>query len=439
MNKRQILFTFLPAAAILVGGSIMIHFGYLRIDELGKERAKIERDARSLGVKVPAGFGRSDDKGPRITKRWLRPSSRKHAHYKSSLVGLIGDLQQARYDGRKYDLDTQKMQGTLEATLMDLSPAQVRSLLLALRESDDIEYEERERLIGFALEMLEDRYPDEFIEIALLPGSLIWDPLRSKAIALWAERDINGLIDWMKKNGESRPDVVTSENWAEIASSVSKGDPAFAFRILGDLSEGDQWRYILSITCKERTDESRTETLRALRKHLASTQSPDARKQQAARAYEAFGSSLMYQTCDESIAWLEAAGLDDGEREMIFDGIGYNETQRDRPKWLAWMAENLPPELRDSRTSAIVEKWTGYDFHAAGSWLANSPDNPAKPVAIRAYAEAVAPFEPENAEKWALTLPADAQREKLLEAIHGRWPTGDDAAKAAFAARHGIR
>ncbi len=438
MKKRPIFFTFLPTAAILFTGSVIIQFGYLRIEELGKEQAKIANEARSLGIKVPAGIGRGHDTGPRITKRWLRPSSRKHEHYKSSLVGLIGDLQQARYDGRKDDLDTQKMESLLETTLMDLSPTQVRSLLLALRENDDIEYEERKRLIGFAIEMLEDRYPDEFIEIGLLPGSLISDPLRSKAFVLWAERDINGLIAWMKRNQESRPDMVNAKSWGDIASSVSKSNPALAFQILGDLSEDNQWRHIISITCQKRTDESRTETLQALREHLA-TQSPESRAQQATRAYEAFSYSLMSQTCDESIAWLEAAGLDDKEREMIFNSIGYNQTQRDRPKWLAWISENLPPELRDRRTSAILEKWTEYDFHAAGTWLANSPDNPAKPAAIRAYAEAVAPFEPENAEKWSLTLPDRAQRQELLETIHQRWPAGEDAAKAAFAARHGIR
>ena len=59
-------------------------------------------------------------------------------------------------------------------------------------------------------------------------------------------------------------------------------------------------------------------------------------------------------------------------------------------------------------------------------------------AAVRAYAKTVAPYEPQTAANWALTLPAGDERTGLLKTIHGHWKSQDEAAAARFAEQHGL-
>jgi hypothetical protein len=87
----------------------------------------------------------------------------------------------------------------------------------------------------------------------------------------------------------------------------------------------------------------------------------------------------------------------------------------------------------------MIQNWTEKDYRAAGTWLASTPDSPTKQAAVRSYAETVAPYDPETAAQWALTLPADEKRTQTLKRIHQQWPKDDAAGAAAFAEKNGIK
>ena len=55
------------------------------------------------------------------------------------------------------------------------------------------------------------------------------------------------------------------------------------------------------------------------------------------------------------------------------------------------------------------------------------------------YAETLAPFEPDSAAQWAMTLPPGKDREETLANIYEKWPKNDESAKKAFAKLHGIQ
>ena len=68
------------------------------------------------------------------------------------------------------------------------------------------------------------------------------------------------------------------------------------------------------------------------------------------------------------------------------------------------------------------------DHRAAGEWLTALQDGPAKPIAVAAFAKTVAPYDPDIAAQWAMTLPPGNQRDGLLkeaERIRAREKTAE--------------
>jgi hypothetical protein len=94
--------------------------------------------------------------------------------------------------------------------------------------------------------------------------------------------------------------------------------------------------------------------------------------------------------------------------------------------------------MRAERVGNLVSQWTQQDYLAAGQWLTEVPDGPAKTPAVCAYAETVAEYEPQVAAQWALTLPAGEARQRTLLRIYQNWPKADAAAAAAFAKEQGL-
>jgi hypothetical protein len=59
-------------------------------------------------------------------------------------------------------------------------------------------------------------------------------------------------------------------------------------------------------------------------------------------------------------------------------------------------------------------------------------------VAVEAYVEAVAPYEPHIAAQWAMTLPSGSGRATALKTIYQNWPANDPEGAAGFARAHGM-
>ncbi len=111
-------------------------------------------------------------------------------------------------------------------------------------------------------------------------------------------------------------------------------------------------------------------------------------------------------------------------------------------QWVEWIARTAPAGKADATIRKLVNRWTNDDHQAAGNWLASAPENPAKNVAIRSFAETVSKYVPETAAQWAMTLPAGEARATTLKTIYKNWPKDDAASKAAattFANEHRIK
>ncbi len=426
-------------AALMVMAGMRVAFRNQRIiASLGTEHEILVAQAAAMGL-VP-GSADTGKAGFR-TKKFQREerAGRSAPASLARIMDLALRVQQAGYDGKSKDLGTQKMDTELKDGLMHLSPQQIRELLGFLRKNDEIEYETRQSLATFAMAMLKERDFEAFLEICLESTDLLEEHLLNSAFAEWVRRDPGAAVAWVRKNGKARPELVNEDTKSALIVAASDTDPAFAFDLVSELALERGWAAAMRIANRANTPERRTATLAALRGYLSGLDDPQARAYAAQKAYYEFGWSMRLQGYEAAVAWIGGANLSSQELEWVADGLGYNAIRENHTEWFGWMAENLSPTKRDERISAIIGGWAKSDFHAAGSWLADAPDDAViKPVAVRAYAEAVAPFEPVNAEQWALTLPAGESRQALLWRIHRSWPETDVAARAAFAKRHGL-
>ncbi|MCB1131593.1 MAG: hypothetical protein KDN05_10720, partial [Verrucomicrobiae bacterium] len=282
-------------------------------------------------------------------------------------------------------------------------------------------------------------------------GEMMGKHIVGSALATWAKDDPMGALEWVRKNGETHPELVNDETKASLLSGVASKDPALAFELLGKLygkadsdSEIQSASAISRITGAARTPEERTATLAALRAYAATLQDPKQRQRIIDRGLEslAFGGGYRNTGFESTTTWLDSANLTPKELDAATQNIGHTVRLADTGRWIEWLGgSGLPEEGANQRIHRLAAEWTREDYQAAGQWLATAPDSTAKQTAVQAYAQTVFPYEPDIAVQWANTLPAGKTRQQTFEAIHKSMPRNSDAEKAAaeaFATEHGI-
>ncbi len=354
-------------------------------------------------------------------------------------------IQQAKYQGKMDDIETLKLNTEFLDGLMRLDSRGIQELLGLLRKDDLIEYDTRMEIATFAMNMLKERDLDACLKICLDSTDLLEENLMDRVVAEWARKDVNAALAWMKQHATARPDIVNDDSKSALIYAVgdvavTANDYRTAFNLISELKIKYDYLGAKSIIMKAQTSERRSLALAEFRNFTSGIENTDDRERIARGGFSALAQSLRLETTDDAIAWVNNASFSQVELDMFADRFNHNTIEKNHSKWFDWMNENLTPERRDEKIISVVGRWTGYDYHAAGEWLANAPDDGViKPVAVRAYVEAVAPFEPKNAEDWALTLPANDMRQELLLQIYQQWPKGNEAEKSAFATRHDLK
>jgi hypothetical protein len=263
----------------------------------------------------------------------------------------------------------------------------------------------------------------------------------SLALSGWAKDDPMGALEWVRKNGEKFPDLVTDDAKLGLITGAAAQDPKLALQLIGELKLKDPNNSIRTITYAAKTPEERTATLAALREHFATVTDQAERDRLMNTAF----SSLADNTAEDGFAaatqWISTAELSPKELETLATNLTYNVKSEETGQWIGWLGETLPAGKADEPIRDMIRHWTQSDYQAAGTWLAKAADSPTKQVAVRGYAETVAKYDPETAAQWALTLPAGKDRTETLRQIYQQWPKTDDASKAAaetFKTEHGI-
>ena len=190
------------------------------------------------------------------------------------------------------------------------------------------------------------------------------------------------------------------------------------------------------VTPIRKSSGQRTALLGDLLNHLATLHDPKQVEEVRREAFEAFARGVDPGSTDSDIEWI--SGGTALEKALFAEGLTYSSTGEASGRWLEWMALNLNPAQLGQPVADLMEEWTEADYQAAGKWLATTAESPAKQVAVQAYVEVIANYEPQVAIQWAMTLPEGAKRDASLSAIHGNWPLDDPEGKTAFQRAHNM-
>lgn len=408
---------------------------------------KLVAEASEQGISLDPNHSANS---PRSTKR---PREDKEASVKQTAAAVIAfakELEAQKDKGGPPDEARQKRILELMDRMMSLDTAQLKIVMAEIRASTELKDEMRQGLIGFSIMTLADKHPQASLALLSESADLFKDDgmkknLITSSLSRWAKDDPLGAVDWVRKNSEKFPDLLTDDAKNGLIGGAAAQNPKLAFQLIGELGIKDASRAISRIASAAKTSTERTTTLGALRDYLANIQDDTARKKALGGAIRSLGDSASSEGFETASQWVASAKLTPEELASFANGLlnnGDPARSGDAGQWIEWLGANLPADKADNKIQEMVRDWTQKDYQAAGQWLTSAPNGPAKNSAICSYAEAIASYEPEVASQWAMTLPPGKDRDSTLREIYENWPKEDPAAKEAadaFAKLHGIK
>ncbi len=327
-----------------------------------------------------------------------------------------------------------------------MKPADWRKYLAEVYECEDLVEEARRIHCHHALSSILDTHPrdglDLYIEAADRFPEIVQGIMIARALVTWADEDFEGVLQWMKEQIQERPYVMNDDVRCSLVWKAAKSDIDLAFRLIGELEISSPMNATQTIMGLAKTGEARMATLKSLREFLPTIEDGRKRRDAGNYAVGVLGRMLVEDGFDEGSRWAGNAGLTAGELIALGYELGYAVKPGEEARWTEWFGARLPGSQCERPVRSIVRQWTEQDYQGVGNWLNTVPAGEMKNVAITAYAELVAGYEPEAAANWALTLGEGERRQKLLRKIYLEWPKNDPASKAAadaFGDAHGVR
>jgi hypothetical protein len=433
-------FSIALSAVILVVGAGLGWREHQRLETVREIHRILTAEAELLGISTAP----SDAAEPLVTKREREDRDAVARNAAAEFVAFAKEMEAHEKAGTGESLQPRIME--MMKLMMSLDASQLKILIAELRASKELKDEMRQGLIGFSIMTLASDHPQAALALFTESADLFEDGgmgghVISSALSRWAKDDPMAALDWVRKNAEKHPDLVTEDAKRGLVSGAAVHDPKLAFKLIGELGLKDRSAAVAGIFSVAKTSEERTAALAALRDHVSALAGKE-RGKTFSDALSSFGSSLAGEGFESAIRWIDAAGFTPEELENLAGGMDHNVKTSETGRWIQWMSEALPPEKLGESVSGLVRRWTENDYQAAGTWLAAAPEGPAKLASVKAYADTISRYEPEVAAQWAMTLPAGKDRSETIRTIHKNWPRkapADKEAAAAFAREHGIK
>jgi len=407
---------------------------------LRQDREKLAAQALKLGLHVdsPAQSGQ-----PKITKRQREERDNQTRSVSSQIIAFARTMEEHDKNGSDSDAAFQKQGMELMERLMDLDPEQLKLVIDSLRADQGISEDTRRDMIGFSIIMLAEDHPAAALSLFTASSDLMDDSDMGQQVIIsslgkWAKEDPRAALAWIEENSKNHPELADDDTKCSVLSGAAQTNPKLAFQLLSELGLKEMSGAIQSITEAGKTPEERAAILTAFRAHVAGINNPAELDAQREEALGGLARTISGESFDSVTKWVASQNLSPEESDQFAGGISYDTTKAETGKWIEWMSKTLPPDKLGERVGDLVGQWTQQDYLSAGKWLSAEPEGPAKTAAVKSYAETVAEYEPLVAAQWAMTMPAGQEREDTLKSIYENWPNKDAAAKAAFAAEHGI-
>lgn len=398
--------------------------------EAGK--AGISHATRERPARRP-GEAERNAEAHRLAKAWLNdPKARKP-------IVVPSHEQLTETEQRIRNLDAGQLKTLFEDLLTELEndPS-----IIAERIADMLRQFARRRPRE-ALDLI-DRHPDTLHQTGVLP-----DIIR-ESLGAWADFDGPGAVSWLADHWEDLPESSRTTSVFSVFGPIAKQSPRMALQISEalPLDESATHDLLHSVISAAHTNEARTAALAALRECRAGKLGGELAAGLVSSRLGDVGQELQREPFAEASRWLEDAGLDEEEWNRICSGLvsNYgNQGGKEFPAWIEWMGRQLPARAGPDASgplACMMERWTERDYEAAGHWLVEAQDGPAKVAAVAGYVRAISPYDLDTALQWIESLPDERDRMGLLRSIHWNLPKKTDEEKAAaaeFAAEHGIK
>lgn len=408
---------------------------------LREKHRQIVQEAASLGVSADASKPFTPTKA---TKRQREDSSRKAKDFANTLVAFAKEMKDVQDSGKQPDEATKKRMMEIMDGMLSLNGEELKILISEMRNRTDMDDEMRKGMIGFSIMMLAQQHPETALAIFTESSDLLDDNGMSKhvlssALSQWAKDQPLAALEWIKKNAEKHPDLVTDEAKRAVIAGAAQKDFGLAFQLSAELKlSADDGSMLGQMARTANTPERQTEFLAALRKQAANTTDKADGEKLLQSGLRSLFSQVSESGYDKTMEWMKSSNLSPDETAKLTEGLNYYTTKADTGKWLDWLStQSLDHEQSENTTRNLVRNWTEGDYKAAGEWLAKSPAGPLKETATVAYLETVAPYDPDVAAQWAETLTGD-KRTSAMKRIRDALKQKDKPAAEEFAKRHGI-
>lgn len=412
-----------------------------RLTQVRASHAKLIATAGQLGISVDF----SDPDAPVRTIKRNRDHKAADAKLMAAeLIAYAKEMEAMEQAGNTPTEVQQKRIMEFMDRMMSLDSSQLKTLIIEISNAKGVSDEIRTNLLGFSVMTLANDHPQLaltlFTESAdLLEESGLNNYLISSSLAKWANDDPLGAVEWVKKNNLKFPDLITDDAKRSLISGAATQDPKLAFKLIGELGIKEVSHAIVSIVSSAKTPEEQTNTLSALREHLATLNDEKTKKDLSAAAMQNLAHEVKNAGFEAGTRWVDDSKLTPAELEGFVRGLNGRLKSEEQGQWIEWIGEKLPAKESARNIKSLVSEWTRTDYQAAGKWLSATADGLTKHTAIRSYAETIASYEPATAAQWAMTLPPGKQRDETLGNIYENWPPNDTAAKEAFKQEHGIK
>lgn len=408
-----------------------------RLASSRERHAKLLPVATSLGISI-------DPTHPNEVVRAIRSHEDRTARPKltaAECIAFAKDMKEAKdkQGGRLDDAMRGRMMEFLDG-LAALNATELKAILTAIHVTSDLDDESRDHLVSFVIQALINQHPQAALAFFAEPPDTIIENrgyYLSTALKRLAKDNPMAAAEWIRIHGEKFPDEVDDRLKRRLLSRAAVQDPKLAFQLIGELGFENRDSAVSAIIDAAKTPEDRTATLAVFRAYLSTPEGK--RASDEARSFSSFAYSAK-DGFESATSWIAASHLSPKELDDLAWGLPNEVKPAETGRWIEWIGQTLPGKA-DITIDTMMERWTEKDYQAAGTWLTQAADGPAKQAAVASYAKTVAPYEPETAAQWAITLPPGRTRIIALQTVYEKWPKNDPAAKEAaeaFAEKHGI-
>lgn len=441
MNRNTKLSLF-ATSLILVCVAVAIGRNHATLRQLQETQVRLQQRMKKSGT---ASMGSAHDGDERWARR--RDTEDRVANAKA-VAGKVAaywlNMQQLVKQDAKTRLAPDESRERrfieIQEELLKLDADQLKIAIAELENHSGLE--NKQHVISMFLHAMVENHPADalawYVETGGPAGATTGSAgMINLALAQLAEYNLTAAIKWLERNAESHPEWTTDEAKNAVLEGAVQLDPKLVMQLVDELGVKDLGRVSWTVASAI-APEDRLAMLTSWRASLPAVGDPNGRESLHDNLVRSLAQKVVDDGYEGASAWLEKAELSKMETRVFWEGVCDAQPREDVGKWFEWAAQRFPMEEVSGYMEWQLKKCIRYDYRSVGEWLNGTSEGPLKQLAARNYAEMLAPYEPEAASQWALTLENGNQRQKTLQAIQREWQKKDAVPADEFARRIGL-